>query len=792
MAHQDSGRLQEHELRQLLEEARQEKRQAEEKQRQAEEEKRQAEEEKRQAEGRQRQAEEEKRQAEEEKRQAEEEKRQAEGRQREAEEKKQQTEKQLLPTSLPQFLDACHTYLSVGLSSRINHRTGTQGNPENAESKLRPDKIREWTTFPKEQSRVWEDLFATDFVSEGHFTSLHTLKESSHELQVRSLGSELDLHYYQRYTVEDRVSSIIRQLHSNQDLRNLFNLKGQIQFENHGNTLSPENKYTESGISSSQQSPARKRHKKLDMDTPPETPTVRSRSSHPRADQFCVYNTGSDEEIPAYIVEYKAPHKLTKGIIEAGLVDMDVGEVIENVEEGDPMKVARWRVAACISQPFSYMIRAGLENCYLCTGEAFIFLHVDPDDPTTVYYYLSVPNDDVGETTGWVSGSNCDNKLHLTAIGQVLAFTLRALRTDPHDQSWRNRAEAMLKQWETPHDDILESDLEKSSEKLSDYKQNRWSRNEYIRISPVKTRLKGLAASSSCRPAETSTNWETSDDDSSGNGGYDPDSPSTRLTGRPSNIMVVMPPPKPGQGGSNTQSSGQKYCTQKCLLGLIRGGLLDKKCPNVASHGGGKRHAINQQELLESARAQILRKDDGPFGCESMHKHGLSAALFSFTHFMHGYSFVAKGTPVEFGYSLHEEKVYRSLRSIQGKRVPVCLGSVDISSRPLYYDGIARIGYLLFLSHAGRPIRLHEGLGISQSIREALLDIHGLGIRHCDAHDGNIFWNAENKGAMIIDFDRARISSQKRLLSKRVSKKRKRDDAAIFSRCLPNTQPAAS
>ncbi|OJD10193.1 hypothetical protein ACJ73_09899, partial [Blastomyces percursus] len=525
-------------------------------------------------------------QAEEKQRQAEENQRQAEENQRQAEEEKRQAEKQMLPTSLPQFLHACHVHLSVGLSSRINYRTGTQGNPENAESKLRPDKIREWTTFPREQSRVWEDLFATYFVSGRHFTSLNTLRESGDELRVRSLGSELDLHYHQRYTVEDRVSGVIRRLYSNQDLRNLFHLKGQVQSENHGNTLSPENRYTEPDISSSQQSPMRKRHKKINMggDALPETPTVRSRLSRPRADQFCVYNTGSDEAIPVYVIEYKAPHKLTKGTIEAGLVDMDVGEVIENVEEDDPVKTARWRVAACISQTFSYMIQAGLEYGYVCTGEAFIFLHVNSDDHTTVYYYLSVPNDDVGETTGWASDSDRDNRLHLTAIGQVLAFTLRALRTPPHGQNWRNHAGAMLKKWKIPHDDIPESELEKSSEKLSDYKQNRPSRNEYIRISPVKTRSKGLAAGSSRRPAKTSTNWETSDDDSSGNGGYDPESP---LSGRPSNIMVVVPPPKPGQGGSNTQTSGQQreYCTQKCLLGLINGGLLDENCPNVASHG---------------------------------------------------------------------------------------------------------------------------------------------------------------------------------------------------------------
>ncbi|OJD10363.1 hypothetical protein ACJ73_09825, partial [Blastomyces percursus] len=81
-----------------------------------------------------------------------------------------------------------------------------------------------------------------------------------------------------------------------------------------------------------------------------------------------------------------------------------------------------------------------------------------------------------------------------------------------------------------------------------------------------------------------------------------------------------------------------------------------------------------------------------------------------------------------------------------GIHVPVCLGSVDISSRPLYYDGIARIGHLLFLSHAGRPIWLYAGPGKSQSIREAVSEIHHLGVQHCDCHDGNIYWNAENEG----------------------------------------------
>ncbi|EGE02679.1 hypothetical protein TEQG_01714 [Trichophyton equinum CBS 127.97] len=103
--------------------------------------------------------------------------RQAEDEKERAERDNARLQKQLQPTTLPEFLDACHVYLSVGFSSRINYKTGTQGNSENAYLKLRPDYIREWTTFSQEQSEVWRGLFSVDFASEPHFTSLNTLKE---------------------------------------------------------------------------------------------------------------------------------------------------------------------------------------------------------------------------------------------------------------------------------------------------------------------------------------------------------------------------------------------------------------------------------------------------------------------------------------------------------------------------------------------------------------------------------------------------------------------------------------
>lgn len=45
--------------------------------------------------------------------------------------------------TLPEFLDACHTYLFLGLSIQKNKDSSTKGDPANANRKLRPNKIRE-------------------------------------------------------------------------------------------------------------------------------------------------------------------------------------------------------------------------------------------------------------------------------------------------------------------------------------------------------------------------------------------------------------------------------------------------------------------------------------------------------------------------------------------------------------------------------------------------------------------------------------------------------------------------
>jgi hypothetical protein len=56
---------------------------------------------------------------------------------------------------------------------------------------------------------------------------------------------------------------------------------------------------------------------------------------------------------------------------------------------------------------------------------------------------------------------------------------------------------------------------------------------------------------------------------------------------------------------------GRQYCTQACLLGLARGGMLDGKCPNVSRHcldTKSNRYAIDVETLV--SLVQTLLEED--------------------------------------------------------------------------------------------------------------------------------------------------------------------------------------
>lgn len=365
---------------------------------------------------------------------------------------------------------------------------------------------------------------------------------------------------------------------------------------------------------------------------------------------------------------------------------MKLEEVVQ-CHEGEPLR-DRFRrlVAVVITQAFSYMVRVGVEYGCVCTGEAYIFLRVE-DDARTVHYVLSVPKGDVGETTGWTPDSEGANRLHLTAVGQMLAFTLQALKTPPRNQQWRTEAALQLSSWEVVYNELLEA-IPESNTLSSEYQPP--ADDSFIRMSPVQLRVRrGQASLTSCGERETRHNGSGEEPD------LDPDTPSRhKSSSQHLSRTQRTTSNSSGRRGRGKGVDDRQYCTQDSLRGLVEGGLLDRLCPNVREHGE-TRHQIDRPTFLTLIGQQLAHDQDTD--CDPVSMPGACGVLFRVRLQPHGYTVAAKCTPAYFVHRLqHEEFIYRRFLPIQGTYVPVCLGIVKLKA-PYFYEGIAELTHMLFL-----------------------------------------------------------------------------------------------
>ncbi|KAJ5820541.1 hypothetical protein N7474_006132 [Penicillium riverlandense] len=286
------------------------------------------------------------------------------------------SQQRLSKTNLPTFLDGLHKHLFLGLEVQPDKSQSTRGDPANTTNKLRPRYLRAWDTFTSEQEEIWRLLMESSLIEDKLFTSLHTFEEMGESIRRQLIGSELDLNHILHQTVEDHVSKIIEELYKDCALRQTFGLRVSVRFENHSNTLSPEQELVEGLRSVDIRGRPTRRHSPL-------------RTKRPRADQFCVYNipneiSESTHRVAAYIKEYKSPHKVTLGHIYEGLGDMDVDEVIQEKDD-EPSRVRFQRaLVGLLSQPFDYMVRACTQVGVFTTGEADIYLRIG-EDPSTLF-----------------------------------------------------------------------------------------------------------------------------------------------------------------------------------------------------------------------------------------------------------------------------------------------------------------------------------------------------------------------------------------------------------------------
>ncbi|WAO93440.1 Protein kinase domain-containing protein [Fusarium falciforme] len=709
------------------------------------EEQHQREEEQRRREEEQRRREEEQRRREEEQRRREEEQRRREEEQRRREEAEKLADASR-PLTLQPYLETCHS-LSLDIEILTDRSLTTQGDTTNPTGRIYPRRIIPWATFAREQEHVWDELsFSPSFSSQAVFPSRHQLDYVRSLL--RPVSSEIGLRNSERDVVENAIQKLMDATYNDSSLRSHLGLDGTVTFESHTNLGITDDSLSESmeqvSISSRPSSRLTRRRRK-------------ARGKGNRADQFCIYRASDEQNIPAVAIEYKAPHKLRRDEIVTGLVSeiQPDRDVINQEGEGYAF-AARRLTTAVVTQLFSYMIGKGIQYGYVCTGEAYIFLHI-PDDPSCVYYSVCVPSLDVQDDD--------EARLHRTAVAQAFAFVLQAIRSPPPCQAWHDAAED-LDTWAVEYEDVLRSipETDRKPRRETTYKAQRWK--GFVR-SPIRTR-------SRCLPPQDGAQQPSGDDSDDD----DDESPSptpnpgvshggastTTSTGIGSSEMQGHDGNTASQEGTNVRPNIQDrlYCTHECLRGLAFGDPMDQKCPNLADHGNAH---INRREFLQLARDQLAVDRGKDADCVPLYLSGSRGSLFKFCLSSHGYTLVAKGVEaMDAEHLLYENKIYSHLRDLQGKFVPVCLGVVDLI-KPYYFNSGVYEDFM-FLSYGGRPVL--KGLrevnkNVVKEILIALGRLHQHGVLHRDAEPRNVLYDKDTGRYMIVDLMLAELHARQPL-----------------------------
>ncbi len=267
--------------------------------------------------------------------------REAEAQNRENRRLLDEAERKIRPTTLPEFLNACHLHLSLNMEIETNPELVTKGGTTTVTGKIHPINIRQWAEFPNEQERVWKRLYDADldaFNTARVFHSLNFIETFGTSASNPKIGSEKDLESYERYKVENHVSFIIDRLKASSEIREEFGIAENVKFENHANTLNQDTEklaqeITENVVqraenmsAEAKELVAREDENQVDevaeqaerlagiaISTPRRRTGRKPKNASKKlqnADQICVYSIKKDHRIPIFVVEYKPPHKL--------------------------------------------------------------------------------------------------------------------------------------------------------------------------------------------------------------------------------------------------------------------------------------------------------------------------------------------------------------------------------------------------------------------------------------------------------------------------------------------------
>ncbi|KAI1322665.1 hypothetical protein F5Y16DRAFT_30526 [Xylariaceae sp. FL0255] len=733
---------------------------------------------------------------EEQKRAEEAERRQQEERKRRQEEQKRadRAEAQLLPTTLDEYIKACHDLVYTSLKVEPDPDKRTTGSIPPPYAKVFPRRVRPWTDYHDQQCEILSNVYQYFPLEKQLFDNRNYLETLGKKAKVAPLANEKMLETFLHNCVEDPVRCIVHELSRSRRFQKRLKIGHGIAFENHLKALS-DSSYEVASRQPRQPLPPPPPQGLDQVEERPKTPDPAKDPARLNPDQICVYRyeeEGTETRSVVAISEYKPPHKLSLPQLRAGLGGIDMMEVvacnkIPADEEAKFYHYATQLVASAITQTFHYMVKSGLAYGLLTTGEAIVFLKIKWDDPQTVYYHLAEPAEEVAAHGEYRSCS---------AVSQYLGFHLLALSDYSYrGQDERDRAISGLHTWTTDFRTAA-STVPENLRKPTRGTSSAFIPSTYLTVDRTipPRRSKRLQGDDEHSGSDDTRRGSDDDSDEGKRAPSRRDTPSpterqasrrsARLAGRDSDGRGTQG--AGGRGGRTGAGRGNDrshfkgmphrdlpYCTQKCLLGLVDGDVLDPDCPNLSLHQHHRndegvddtdsRHPISHSDFLRLLSRQLKCTLD--YGITSLDITGARGALFRVTLLAYGYTLISKGTVQAFVPDLeHEARVYERLKGVQGVHVPVFLGAIDLRSlgRTYYYDFRIDIVHLCFMSWGG--LSLTDGRNLDGNMSnlqpmaiEAMTAIHRQRVLHKDARYENILFNPQTGRVMLIDFERSQL-----------------------------------
>ncbi|KND87193.1 hypothetical protein TOPH_08162 [Tolypocladium ophioglossoides CBS 100239] len=722
---------------------------------------------------------------------------QAETRAERAETRAERAERETRHTNLDEYLEACHDLVYTRFKVETDPKKTTKGTIR-AYDKFLPKHLRPWTDFLARQKEIMTTVYSSFPTQERLFD--HRAYLSVLGDKVAPIADEKMLEGFLHLCVEDPVRCIIHELCKSGDFQQQLYIGHGIKFENHLKAISGTADEVERDPQQPPASPLRQPEEPEQQR--PKTPDPVEDPPTLNADQICIYRYEEEGLIKRSVIavsEYKPPHKLSVQQLRVGLHEMNIFEdiVCRNkipTEEGAKFQhYSEELSAAAVVQTYHYMIKAGLSYSLLTTGEAIVFLKIDWEDPETLYYHLAEPGPEVTQHGEYRS---------CTAVAQYLAFHLLALSNRSWSrQDYRRQVIKGLERWNVSFRKAASEagEANKAPDTSPAFIPSTYPTVDRS-VKPRRSRRLNLGTEpGNDKPAGRKDPEHSGSDDNEGP--HIPDTPSpaerrqrsegggARRSGR-----IAAQNQRKGENrdsGSDTISREEmaqsphedlEYCTQKCLLGLLRGSPVDLDCPNLMLHnhrscerGGSnassrasKRHPISHDSFLKLLSDQL--KETLDYGITSLDITGARGALFKVTLLTYGYTFISKGT-VEalIPYLRYEAVVYKRLEPIQGIAVPVFLGAIDLRplDRTYYYDIRVDIVHLSFLSWGGVDLReaqdlTYPGGSLEEMALKSMEKVHRQGVVHKDARRENLLFNPQTQGVMVIDFERSLLPSPPR------------------------------